>query len=160
MRIQLKSKAGHLAYEGTNERGQTVQLSGDGDASSPMETVLMAGAACSAIDVELILTKMKAAPEGVEVRVEGIQAEDAPRVFQRIDLHYVIIGDVPAGKAERSLQLSIEKYCSVLLMLRSAVEVHYTYELRPSVAREADATRAGATGTSSGRSSETSAVQA
>lgn len=57
MKVILESTYGDLNFKGTNERGQSIQFSGNKEAVGPMESVLMAAAACSAIDVETILKK-------------------------------------------------------------------------------------------------------
>ncbi|MBK6782811.1 MAG: hypothetical protein IPG79_02950 [Saprospiraceae bacterium] len=57
MKIHLESTFGPLNFKGTNERGQSLQMSGDKESVSPMEAVLMAVAGCSSIDIELILKK-------------------------------------------------------------------------------------------------------
>ena len=133
MQIELESTPGSLNYKGTNERGQSVQLSGDKEAPSPMETVLMAVAGCSSIDVELILKKMRQDLQKVEVTVQATRAEEAPKVFKTIQIHYILYGDIKEEKAKQAIELSMEKYCSVSLMLKATVDITYTFEIRPAV---------------------------
>ena len=59
MKVTLSSINGQKNYIGTNERGQTIHLSGEKEGVGPMESVLIAGAACSSIDIDLILRKMR-----------------------------------------------------------------------------------------------------
>ena len=135
MKITLRSLPdADLAYEGTNERGQTARFSGSKADVSPMEHVLMAAAACSSIDVEVFLRKMRAPAARVEVDVDGHRVDAVPAVFDRIHLHYRIYGDVPAAKAAKAVRMSMEQYCSVSIMLRAAVEIDHTHEVvAPSV---------------------------
>jgi putative redox protein len=136
MQIKLESTPGSLNYKGTNERGQSVQLSGAKEAPSPMETVLMAVAGCSSIDVELILIKMRQDLQKVEVTVQATRAEEAPKVFKTIQIHYILYGDIKEEKAKQAIELSMEKYCSVSLMLKATVDITYTFEIRPAGEQE------------------------
>ena len=136
MQIKLESTPGSLNYKGTNERGQSVQLSGAKEAPSPMETVLMAVAGCSSIDVELILKKMRQDLQKAEVTVQATRAEEAPKVFKTIQIHYILYGDIKEEKAKQAIELSMEKYCSVSLMLKATVDITYTFEIRPAGEQE------------------------
>ena len=130
MKIKLESTFGELNFRGTNERGQSLQFSGSKQSVSPMESVLMAVAACSAIDVELLLGKMRQKLDKVEVEVEGVRVDDVPAVFESIQLHYIVYGDVKEDKAKKAVDMSIEKYCSVSTMLQKAVTITHTWEVR------------------------------
>ena len=129
MKVTLRSTDDDLGYVGVNERGQRQTFSGSQGAVSPMETVLMAAAACSSIDVELFLRKMRAPATAVEVAVEGTRVDAVPAVFERMHLHYKISGDVPHAKAAKAVAMSMEQYCSVSIMLRASVEVTHSFEL-------------------------------
>lgn len=129
MKITLRSTKDDLGYEGTNERGQTTRFSGSKNAVSPMETVLMAAAACSSIDVEIFLKKMRAPADAVEVEVDGSRVDAVPSVFDKIHLHYKIYGDVKESKAEKAVAMSMDQYCSVSLMLKAAVEITHSFEV-------------------------------
>lgn len=129
MKITLRSTDAELGYEGTNERGQTQLFSGNQEAVSPMETVLMAAAACSSIDVELFLGKMRAPATRVEVDVEGTRKEATPAVFERMHLHYRIFGDVPESKAAKAVAMSMDQYCSVSIMLKASVLITHSFKV-------------------------------
>jgi putative redox protein len=130
MIIKLESTFGSLNFKGTNERGQSLQLSGNKEAVSPMEAVLMAVAGCSSVDIELILKKMRQDIERIEVEVEGTRADSVPAVFTKINVHYILHGDIKEDKAKQAVDLSMEKYCSVSLMLAKSVEIKHTFEIR------------------------------
>ena len=129
MKITLQSLPGELAYEGTNDRGQTARFSGSKTDVSPMEHLLMAAAACSAIDVEILLQKMRSPATRVEVDVEGTRADAVPAIFTHMKLHYRIYGDVPAKKAEKVVRMSMEQYCSVSLTLQPQVKIEHSFEV-------------------------------
>lgn len=128
MQIKLSS-LGDLMFAGSNERGQQISFSGNKEAVSPMESVLMAAAACSAIDVEILLQKMRQPYTRIEVETEGVRADTIPAVFQTIHLHYKIYGDVKPEKAEKAVAMSLEKYCSVSLMLSASVQISHSVEV-------------------------------
>lgn len=132
MNVTLESTFGPLNYKGTNERGQSIQLSGDQEAVSPMESVLMAIAGCSSIDIEFILKKMRLEAKKIEVKVSGDRAETPPKVFTAIRIHYILHGDLKEEKVKQAVELSMEKYCSVSIMIKKSVPITYTYEVRPT----------------------------
>lgn len=130
MKVFLESTFGDMNFKGTNERGQSLQFSGNKEAVSPMESVLMAAAACSAIDVEMLLKKMRQEYIAVRVEIEGTRADAVPAVFTKIHLHYIVTGDVKPEKAEKAVAMSMDQYCSVSVMLKHSVDITYSVEVR------------------------------
>ena len=130
VKVFLESTYGELNFKGTNSRGQSVQFSGSKSAVSPMESVLMAAAACSSVDIEILLKKMRQPYHGVTVSVEGIRADAVPAVFTDIFIHYIIYGDVQSSKARKAVEMSMEKYCSVSIMLSKSVNIKYSFEVK------------------------------
>ncbi len=130
MKVFLESTFGDMNFKGTNERGQSLQFSGNKEAVSPMESVLMAAAACSAIDVEMLLKKMRQEYIAVRVEIEGTRADAVPAVFTKIHLHYIVTGDVKPEKAEKAVAMSMDQYCSVSIMLKHSVDITYSVEVR------------------------------
>ena len=134
MKVILKSTEGELNYIGTNERGQSQTFSGTQKSCSPMETLLMSAAACSSIDVELILVRMRQNLTSLEVRVEGERREDPkPAKFTKINLHFIIHGKVKEKKAESAIEMSLEKFCSVTHSLDPKIEITSSYSLETDV---------------------------
>ena len=131
-KITLKSSGSLKQYTAYNEAGHTIMLSGDGSAVGPMQSVLMAVAGCSTIDVVMILEKMKQDVKDVKVEVTGIRREEIPRIYTSIQLHFIISGAVKDKKAEQAVNLSLEKYCSVSHMLQPGVEITGSFEVRDS----------------------------
>ncbi len=102
----------------------------DSAAPSPMEMVLMSAGCCSSVDVVSILKKAKQSFSDVQVKLTAERAESAPRVFTKINLHFVVTGDNVSEKhLARAVQLSAEKYCSVALMLDKTVEITHSHEV-------------------------------
>ncbi|MBK9150907.1 MAG: OsmC family protein [Saprospiraceae bacterium] len=129
MKVILESTHGELNFKGTNERGQSMQFSGNKEAVSPMESVLMAAAACSSIDVEILLKKMRQDIQHIKVEVEGQRADAVPAVFTKIHMHYILSGNIKEEKARQAVAMSMEKYCSVSIMLAATVQITHSFEV-------------------------------
>lgn len=97
---------------------------------SPMEMMLMGAGGCSAIDVVHILQKGREAIEDCVVELEAERAEQDPKVFTRIHMHFVVKGrGLAANKVERAIALSLEKYCSASVMLAKSVKITHDFEV-------------------------------
>ncbi len=129
MKITLETNNSLNQYIAKNEDGHEVHLSGDGTAAGPMQTILMAVAGCSTIDIVMILEKMRQKVTDVKVDVDGTRREEIPRVYTKIHMHYKIYGEVKENKAEQAVALSLEKYCSVSKMLEKAAEITSSFEV-------------------------------
>ncbi|WP_193049463.1 OsmC family protein [Pseudoalteromonas undina] len=119
-------------YIGRSNSNHNVVFDGgsDGAAPSPMEMVLMSVGGCSSVDVVSILKKTKQDFSSVDVQLTAERAETAPRVFTKINLHFVVTGkNVSEKHLERAVSLSAEKYCSVALMLDKTVEITHSHEV-------------------------------
>lgn len=117
---------------GTSETGHGILMDGDRDgiAPSPMEVVLMGMGACSSIDVVDILQTGRQQVTDCEVKLSSERAEEAPRVFTKINAHFIVSGnDLNEKKVKRAVELSMEKYCSVAKMLEQAAEITSSYEV-------------------------------
>lgn len=120
-----------LVFQGTTADGHTVTMDGDrSQAASPMEMVLMSAGSCSSIDVVMILQKARQDITNVEVKLEGERVDSVPSVFSKINLHFVVSGNNLSEKqVARAVDLSMEKYCSVSIMLSKAIEISHSFEI-------------------------------
>ena len=97
----------------------------------PMELVLMGTGACSAIDVVHILRRARQDVTGCVVELDSERAEEDPKVFTRIRMHYVVTGKgLARNQVERAIKLSKEKYCSATIMLAHTAEITFDFEVR------------------------------
>ena len=120
----------NLRFNCKTDTGHTLDLEGNGEILSPMESVLLSVGACSSIDVVDILKKSRKQVDVCVWQLEANKAEEPPRVFTEIHAHYVVKGEGLTEKnVARDIQLSAEKYCSVMLMLTGNVEITTSYEL-------------------------------
>ena len=95
----------------------------------PSDLLLLAAASCSSYDVVNILKKQKEPLDGLEIEVTGDQESEPPYAFTQIHLHYKFRGKVKKKKALRAIELSEDKYCSVLSTLRPGVKLTRSYEM-------------------------------
>ena len=116
---------------GTGPTTPAIEIDGDGEAGpSPMLTLLLAAAGCSAADVVVILEKMRVGLTHLAIEVEGVRRETDPRRYDALHIRYLMQGEaLDAAKAERAVDLSIEKYCSVLHSLAPDIAISYDVEL-------------------------------
>ena len=129
MKVSLKSGETLNSFVATNDKGHEVKLAGDGSAVGPMQSVLMAIAGCSTIDIVMILEKMRQPLEHIEVEVEAERREEIPRTFTKVNLHYKLTGGLKEKKVEQAINSSLEKYCSVSKMIEKSAEITSSYEI-------------------------------
>lgn len=84
-----------------------------------------------AIDVKTILDKGRVPLTGLDVRVEAERAEDPPRRFTAARLVFRLEGPTKAhsAKIRRAVDLSRDKYCSVLHTLRPDLHLAFDTEI-------------------------------
>jgi putative redox protein len=88
------------------------------EAPGPVETMLNAIAACSAVDIIDIIAKRKTPVERMSVHVTAERRPEAPRRVMHLEIEYRIEGaGIEREHAERAIQLSYERYCSVAASL-------------------------------------------
>ena len=99
---------------------------------SPVETLTVCLAACSAMDVVAIAGKKRQAIESYEIEASGDQRDEYPQVFTEIDVVHEVTGRAISEAAiRRSIELSATKYCPVNAMISAgATEVHHRFRMR------------------------------
>jgi len=126
MKIEVKRKNEKFQLEATNEAGNhlIIDLNKDGGGDDggyrPMQLVLTALGGCSSMDVLTILKKQRLEPFDLKVTLDGERetGKDA-NLWKTIHIHFAFTGNIPKDKAERAVQLSLEKYCSVAKTLEA-----------------------------------------
>ena len=121
-------------FVGTDSNNHSVVLSGQkqGIGLSPSETLLIALAACSSVDVVEILEKKRKELTLLEVTTNGERDPDPPWPYRKIHVKYRLAGKGLTDKAvAQAIQLSQEKYCSVAATVRGVARITYEYEIVP-----------------------------
>jgi putative redox protein len=96
----------------------------------PMEMLLLGVGGCTAFDVVSILKKSRQAIVDCEVEVDSDRAQEVPKVFTRIHIHFIVSGNgLDPAKVEKAVNLSAEKYCSASIMLGKMAEITHDFEI-------------------------------
>ena len=126
-----------VLFMGQSGSGHTVMMDGPEEvggrnlAARPMEMLLMGLGGCSTFDVVSILKKSRQSVTGCEVEIRSERADTEPKVFTKIDLHFIVTGqNLKESAVQRAVSLSAEKYCSASIMLeRAGVVVSHSYSI-------------------------------
>ena len=104
---------------------------------SPVETVLTALGACTAMDVISIAAKKRQVIERYEIHVRGSQRDEYPQVFTEIEVTHDVDGrNLSEAAIRRAIELSATKYCPVNAMVSAgATVVHHRYRIESSGAK-------------------------
>jgi putative redox protein len=119
-----------MRFEGGEPNGPQTLIDADNAAApGPMLQLLLAAASCSGADVVSILKKMQVGLESLEVSMRGQRRAEHPKRYTAIHYTWTIRGTgLDETKARRAIDLSMEKYCSVLHSL--APDIATSYDLR------------------------------
>lgn len=115
-----------MPLSGLNDKGHTTLFDappdlGTGSAASPMDTVLESLGGCSMMDIISILRKKRKELITLEASLEAERAEEHPKVFTSIHIKYSLKSpDCTLEELEKTVSLSLEKYCSVAAMIRAS----------------------------------------
>jgi putative redox protein len=113
--VKLKWDGDHRFDAGSAAGGPTIRI----DASrktgpGPVDVLLLALGSCTAIDVIEILAKRRTPIDSLDIEVVGERAPCIPSSVSKATLTYHITSATADREhAERAIELSITKYCSV-----------------------------------------------
>ena len=102
-------------------------IGGSNSGTRPMELILMGLGSCAAIDIILILNKMKQIVTDFRIVIEGNRdAEAVPAPFEAIEVRFILRGpNLVQKKVNQAVQLGMEKYCSVSAMLEKSAAISW-----------------------------------
>ena len=125
MSFIAQTGSGHLLpMDGAPEAG------GHNWAARPMELLLAGAGGCTSFDVISILKKGRQDIVDCEVKITAERAAEDPKVFTRIDMHFVVKGrGLKPEAVERAIKLSAEKYCSASIMLGKTAAMGHTWDI-------------------------------
>ncbi len=105
-------------------------VGGNNSGASPMELLLMGTGGCSGMDVISVLQKKKQHVTSLEIHVIGEKADEHPKKYTAITIEFVITGkNISEEAVKRSVQLSMDKYCSVKASLEGTAQISYSYKI-------------------------------
>ena len=106
------------------------EIGGENLAARPMELVLAGTGGCTAVDVVLILKRGREDIRGCDVTLQADRAETDPKVFTRVNFHFVVTGkNLRHAAVERAIALSHEKYCSASIMIGKTAAITSSFEI-------------------------------
>lgn len=127
MRIELKQLDDAFHFEAISETGNIAlmdageNIGGSNKGVRPMQMLLMGLGGCSAIDIVMILKKQRQIISDFQITIDGEREENKePSLWKTIQIHFKLKGEIDKEKAERAVQLSMDKYCSVSKTLEIA----------------------------------------
>lgn len=122
---------GGRRYRGGRPDGPTLLVDGERQqAPGPVDTLMIAFASCSAIDVVDILEKRRTPAASLRVEVEFDRAATTPRRVLAARLRWIVATASDRAHVERAVDLSIRKYCSVAASLAPDVRLSWEVEVR------------------------------
>jgi len=122
---------GDMRFRGGTPGRPTSLVDADGhEAPGPMVTLLVAAGACAGADIVSILQKMQVTLKEFTIDAGGRRAPEHPKRYLTIHFVYHMAGDgLTEAKARRAIDLSHQKYCSVLHSLNSDIAITYDLSL-------------------------------
>lgn len=127
---------GQASFEAVSGSGHKIVLDGPPDAGGqnlgprPMEMLLLGLGGCTTFDVVYILQRGRHDVTHCEVEIDAERADEPPKVFTKIHLHYKVAGKgLTEAAVARAITLSAEKYCSASIMLGKTADISHDFEL-------------------------------
>lgn len=133
---------GNLAFEATTANGAkfvmdvTPDSFGEASGLSPLDTLISAAAACSAVDVVAILEKKRMTIQSYHIEVDGERTAPGvyPRPYVSLTIQHILTGpDLTEDAVRQAVQLSDEKYCSAIATLRAGPTITSTFQIKQPV---------------------------
>ena len=116
-----------LVFEGNGPGRPPLTIDGNSaGGTSPVELLLVACATCTGSDIVDILEKMRVRLEALDIDAVGTRREDHPRRLTAVHFRVAVRGaGADEAKVRRAVDLSLEKYCSVMASLAPDIRVDY-----------------------------------
>lgn len=138
--IELKRVSGDYGFEATDENGHLVKMDSSPESGGqnygvrPMQMLLMGLAGCSAIDVISILKKQRQDVQNYQMKVKGDRETGVePSLWKSIVIEFHLHGNIDENKAQKAVELSVNKYCSVAATLEKAgAEINWQVFIHPA----------------------------
>lgn len=136
IKVELKRIDQDYRMEAINDKGNSVIMDAgpnDGGHDSgfrPMQMLLAAMGGCSAIDLISILRKQREPLEDVTITVTGErQSGVVPALYTEVHAHFKLYGNINPEKAQRAVDLAVDKYCSVAKTLEKSARISHSFEI-------------------------------
>jgi len=118
MLFESKAPEGSVMIDAGEEVG------GQGKGLRPKAMMLTALAGCTAMDVASLLKKMRAEVDDFKIEAEANLTDEHPKFYDKVHVTYRFYGsDFKKNKIEKTVNLSVDRYCGVMEMFRQFSEV-------------------------------------
>ena len=120
---------GQMLFESVAPEGSVMidadkAVGGQGKGLRPKAMMLTSLAGCTAMDVASLLKKMRAEVDDFKIEVSANLTEEHPKYYDKVHVIYKFFGsEFKKEKIEKSVNLSVERYCGVMEMFRKFSEV-------------------------------------
>ncbi len=101
------------------------EIGGNETGFQPVDLILVSLGGCMALDMVSILKKKRTDLKTMEVTIEGERADEHPKRYTKINIKINVNKEVSQADAQRSFELSRDKYCSILSTLQIPPEVKF-----------------------------------
>ena len=103
------------------------------NAVKPSDLLMLGMITCSGLDVVDILAKQHQQLSDFQISATGDQSDEPPYAFSRIQIEYIFRGDhLNPALVQRAVELSENKYCSVMATVRPSCEITTHYRIEES----------------------------
>lgn len=144
MKVSVNRIDTNFLLEAENEEGRKIvmdaaeKIGGSNKGVRPMQVMLMALGGCSAFDIIHILRKQRQELEDIKIDVDGEREEvkDGAAVFKKIHVNFRLYGKIDSDKANKAVDLSVTKYCSVVKTLEHTATISYSVFLNDTLINE------------------------
>ena len=118
---------GGMRFRGGVPGGPATLIDADGkEAPGPMMNLLLALAGCMGADVVSLMPKMQVELREYSMELSGDRAPEHPRRWTAVRITFRLGGvGLDEIKARRAIDLSIQRYCSVLHSLQPDIKLDY-----------------------------------
>ena len=103
-------------------------VGGKGLGKRPKPLMLVALAGCTGMDVASLLKKMRVSDVEFKIEVSGELTDEHPKIYHTVKVDYFFSGDGVEefkDKIEKSVSLSVDRYCGVFEMFRQFADVSH-----------------------------------
>lgn len=120
---------GNMLFESVAPEGNVMidaaeEVGGQGKGLRPKAMMLTSLAGCTAMDIASLLKKMRAEVDDFKIEVEANLTDEHPKYYDKVHVIYKFYGsEFKKDKIEKSVNLSVERYCGVMEMFRKFSEI-------------------------------------
>jgi len=133
--VHLERQEAAFHFKAANADGHSIDIDdgtayedGKGHGVGPMQLLMMAIGGCSGVDIVSILQKGRQRIDSFKIDVSGTKPDGvAPSVYETVEVHFDLVGDIDPSRVQRAIELSLGKYCSVSRIIEKTADISYRY---------------------------------